>query len=79
VRASAALEALSAAMSGAGEGRPLHRLRAQVVEAFDAPLPGLPVQHVQVPLVDIAGQEMFTDCDWQISGVRSAARSMIHR
>jgi hypothetical protein len=63
----------------AGEGGALHRLGAQVVEALHAPLPGLPVQHVQVPLVDVAGRKMLTDCDWQMSGVRSAASSTIQR
>ena len=58
-RSRAATRARGAAMAhlGPGEGRALHRLGAQVVEALHAPLPRLPVQHVQVPLIDVAGQE----------------------
>src|SRR5690606_641469 len=40
----------------AGEARALHGLRAAVVEALDAPLPCGPVQHQQVPFVDVAAQ-----------------------
>src|SRR5690606_19325360 len=36
-----------------GMGGALHRLGAQVVERLAAALPRRPVQHVQVPLVDV--------------------------
>src|SRR5262249_10480404 len=38
----------------AREARALHGLRPAVIEALDAPLPRRPVQHQEVPLVDVA-------------------------
>ena len=42
-----------------GEGRPLHRFGAQVIQRLHAPLPRRPVQHVQVPFVDVARDEQI--------------------
>lgn len=41
----------------AGIGRALNALAAAVVEGFDAALPCGPVEHVEVPFIDIAGEE----------------------
>src|SRR5690606_16181870 len=44
-------------LDAAGEACALHALAAQVVQRLDALLPGLEVQHHQVPLVDIGRYE----------------------
>jgi hypothetical protein len=63
----------------AGEGGTLQRFRAAVIEALDAALPCRPMQHVQVPLVDVGRQIEVDRLALAMNGARSAARSMIQR
>src|SRR5205085_2243650 len=44
-------------LDAAGEARALHGLGAEIIEAFDAELPGAVVEHQQVPFVDVGRDE----------------------